>query len=172
MMRISFVILMFCLALGLRAQELPQPRPLSDTEQIRMIVQQIEQGVKQQDILQITDHFARTFQHGNQPMARFSLWDTLQSRFLQAEGRWQDSVFQAVTPASANLTSTWDYSLEIDTIRFVGNDQAVVHAGVHWEGSGQESLNHPFSGHARPEVILLQKFNDEWRVKNINKIFK
>ncbi|MFB0515332.1 MAG: hypothetical protein ACETWG_01860 [Candidatus Neomarinimicrobiota bacterium] len=49
----------------LRAQSIPPPRYLTDEEQTRIILQRIERGIEDQDILAITDGFARVCNIGD-----------------------------------------------------------------------------------------------------------
>lgn len=160
--------------ISLPAQELPPPRPLSDTAQIRLIIQQIEQGVKQQDVLQITDHFARTFQRGNSTMARHSLWDTLSAKFSQADRRQNDSTFQTITPRGLQgLTSTWDYGITIDTVRILNNENAIAKIRVTFLASKSDSLvRSEDSIRNRAQIIHFGKVENEWKINQVNSLFK
>jgi len=155
--------------ISLTAQELPPPRPLSDTAQIRLIIQQIEQGVKQQDILQITDHFARTFQRGNRTMARHSLWDTLSAKFSQANRRQSDSTFQAMTPRGLQgLTSTWDYNINLDTLRFLNDKNAIVKITFTTLGAQSESADILGGGLGNgSHKVHFHKTGNEWRINKL-----
>ncbi len=50
--------LLLALLAGLSAQAIPPPRYLTDEEQIRILLHRLREGIRQQDLLLITDGFA------------------------------------------------------------------------------------------------------------------
>lgn len=157
---------------SLLAQSYPPPKPLTDEEQIRSILHKIEQGIKQQNILKITDGIARVYQHGDSTSTRFLLMRRLTAIFNQAQNRWDDSLFQVVTPPGADLTSTWDFEMEIDTIRVLNDQIAQAKTWIYFSASEPDSTTDWQFGKKHRENIIFRKINGEWRVKKVDKLLK
>ncbi len=154
------------------AQSIPPPRYLTDEEQIRIILQRIEQGIKDQDILAITDGFARVYNIDGTPTARFLLWEQLRDAFDRTEARREDSLFQALTPPQADLTSTWDFELEIDTVQVLGGGQALAHTWIYLGAAQPDSTSEWRFGRKQRENIRFQKIDGEWRVVHLTRLFE
>lgn len=158
--------------INLQAQAFPPPKPLTDEEQIRIILQDIEQGIKEQNRLKIVDRFTRDFNHEDSTSSRHILWKRLRVVFETSQGRWQDSLFQTLTPPGAGLTGTWDFELEVDTLRILNDQTAQVKAWIYFGASPTDSSsNWPFGKKYR-ENIMFRKIDGEWRVKRVNKLLK
>ena len=163
------------LALGfanLQAQAFPPPKPLTDEEQIRIILQDIVQGIKQQNRLQIVNDFSGSFNHGDSTSSRHMLWKRLRLIFEASQARWQDSLFQTLTPPGAGLTGTWDFELEVDTLRILNDQTAQVKAWIYFGASPPDSSGSWPFGKKHRENIMFRKIDGEWRVKRVNKLLK
>ncbi len=157
---------------GLEAQSFPPPKPLTDEEQIRIILHNIEQGIKQQNRLKIVDSFSQNFNHGDSTSSRHILWRRLRMVFENSQERWQDSLFQTITPMESGQTGTWDFELEIDTLRILNDHIAQVKAWIYFGASPPDSTsNWPF-GKKHRENIMFRKIDGEWRVKKVEKLIR
>lgn len=154
------------------AQSIPPPKYLTDEEQIHILLHRIEQGIKDQDILAITDCFARVYNIGDTTTARFLLWERLQGTFRGAERRRDDSLFQKLTPAGTHLTSTWDFEMEIDTLRILDDRHALAKVRIFLGAAAPDSKSAWEFGKKETETIILEKINNEWRIKRVHELIR
>lgn len=164
------LILVIFFSYGLRAQSFPPPKPLTDEQQIRLILHKIEQGIKHQDILQISDGFARVYQSGDSTSARFLLWGKLRRIFEGSQQRWDDSLFQALTPMGGIATGTWDFEMEIDTLRILNDHTAQVKAWIYFGASLPDTGSEWKFGKKHRENIIFKRIDGQWRVKKVDKL--
>jgi len=157
---------------NLAGQSFPPPKPLSDEAQIRIILNNLEQGIKEQNILKITDGIARVYQHGDSTSARFLLWGRLRTIFDHSQNRWDDSLFLALTPPGANLTGTWDFEMEVDTIRVLNDQIARAETWIYFSASEPDSASAWRFGIKHRENIMFRKIDGEWRVKKVGKLIR
>ena len=169
---LSIICFLMIGSTGLQAQSFPPPKPLTDEEQIRIILHNIEQGIKQQNRLKIVDTFARDFNHGDSTSSRHILWRRLRVAFEASQERWQDSLFQTLTPAGTGLTGTWDFELEIDTLRILNDHIAQVRTWIYFGASPPDSTSNWQFGKKHRENIMFRKIDGKWRIKRVDKLLR
>lgn len=157
---------------GLQAQtakrQIPPPRYLTDQEQIHILLHRLREGIKRQDLLLITDGFAAELEIGDSTVTLAAAREQLRAAFAGAEARREDPRFKALTPPGANLTSTWDFGLEIDSVRFIDTHTAVAETRIYFSASEPDPASDWPLGKKERETIRFQKVGGEWRVKRIN----
>ncbi|NQT66369.1 MAG: hypothetical protein HQ569_02185 [Actinobacteria bacterium] len=154
------------------SRDFPLPKPLTDEEQIRVIINNIEQGIREQSVLKTTDGFARVFQIGDTTTARFLLWEKLRSIFENSQHRFDDSLFQLITP-TGDFTGTWDFEMEIDTIRILNPHIAIAKTWIYFGAAPADTTsNWHFGKKHRENFVFRKEENCEWRLKKVNKLMK
>jgi len=172
------VIIIFALLLAipfsfLSSRDFPKPKPLTDEEQIIVILNNIEQGIKEQNILKITDGFARVFQIGDATTARFLLWEQLRNIFEHSHQRFNDSLFQLITPPNGDFTGTWDFEMKIDTIKILNPHIAIAKTWIFFgTATPDTSSDWHFGRKHRENFIFKKEEGGEWRLKKVNKLMK
>ena len=172
------VIIIFTLLLTipfsfLSSRDFPKPKPLTDEEQIRVILNNIEQGIKEQNILKVTDGFSRVFQIGDTTTARFLLWERLRNIFENSQQRFDDSLFQLITPPNGNFTGTWDFEMEIDTIKILNPHVAIAKTWIYFGAAPADTTSGWHFGKKHRENFIFKKDeNGEWRLKKISGLLK
>lgn len=154
------------------AQSLPAPKPLSDEEQIRLLLIDLEQGIKCQNLLRLMRGFSESLEYGDSTVTRGDLKARFQSMFNMSNQRREDSLFQALTPVEGDLTGTWDFELEIDTLRFFNDHAAQVKAWVYFGASPPDTTSDWQFGKRHRENIMVSKIGEEWRMKKVDKLFE
>lgn len=165
-------ILILLVAPTIYGQNFPQPRPLTDEEEIQLLLINIEQGIKEQNILKITDGFDRVYEIGDTITARYLLWDRLQSSFRNSQNRLKDSLFQLITPKKANISYTWDFELEIDTIRVLNDNSAKAVTKMFFSAYVPDSSSGEHYRKKQKEIIMFNKVDGEWRIKKVDKLMR
>lgn len=167
------LLLLLAGPVGLSAQTIPPPRYLTDEEQIHILLHRLREGIKQQDLLLITDGFAAELEIGDSTTVTLTqVRDSLRAAFAGAEARREDPRFKALTPPGANLTSTWDFGLQIDSVRILDARTAVAETQVYFGAAEQDTTSDWQFGRKQRETIRFQKVGGEWRVQRIESILK
>ena len=157
-------------SLGAQAK-IPPPRYLTDEEQIRILLHRLREGIKCQDLLLITDGFASEIETDDSTFVTLAqAQESLQAAFANAEARREDPRFKALTPPGANLTSTWDFGMEIDTVRFLDARTAVAETRIYFGAAEPDTTAGWQFGRKRRETIRFQKISGEWRVNRVNNL--
>ena len=155
------------------SQNFPLPKPLAEEEQIRVILNNIEQGIKEQNILKITDGFSRVIQIGDTTTARFLLWEKLNDIFEHSQNRFNDSLFQFITPPDGEFTGTWDFEMEIDIIKVLNLNKALAKTWIYFGAAPADTTKDwHFGKKHRENLIFRKEDNGEWRMKKLNKLMK
>lgn len=162
--------LLWLLLTGLSAQTISPPRYLTDEEQIRILLHRLREGIKRQDLLLITDGFASEIEIGDSTVTLAAARDRLRTAFANAESRREDSRFKELTPPGADLTSTWDFGLQIDTVRFLDERTAVAETRIYFAAAEPDTSAGWQFGRKHRETIRFQKVGGEWRVRRINQL--
>ncbi|UCH64016.1 MAG: hypothetical protein JSU77_06185 [Fidelibacterota bacterium] len=162
---------------GLQAQsgtrQIPPPRYLTDEEAIRILLHNIREGIRRQDLLLIIDGFASEVEIGDSTTVTLAqVRDSLRTAFAGAEARREDPRFQALTPPGVELTSTWDFGLQIDSVRFLDDRTAVAETQVYFGAAEQDTTAGWQFGRKRRETIHFEKVSGEWRVKSIDELLR
>jgi hypothetical protein len=68
------------------------------------------------------------------------------------------------------LTGTWDFDLEIDTLRILNDHIAQVKAWIYFGASPPDSTSNWQFGKKHRENIMFRKVDGTWRIKRISKL--
>jgi hypothetical protein len=152
------------------AQSFPPPKPLTEEEQIRLVITDLEQSLRSRNMLRLLSCFADPLQYGengDSTADRHQLRGFFQQVFAQAENRWNDSLFQLLTPPGNNLSPTWDFHIDIDTVRILNAHTAQVKTRVYFAAAAPDSTGDWHFGRKHRENI-----DGEWRTKKVKKFLR
>ncbi len=117
-MRLIIVGLLLTGCYALQAQSFPPAKPLTDEVQIRLVLQKIEQGIKEQNVMKVSDGFANEVESNAKLLNRKTLANQFKTTFNNFQSRGNDSLFIKRKPPRTSLTTTWDFEMDIDDIKF------------------------------------------------------
>ncbi|MBA7573081.1 hypothetical protein ES708_14876 [subsurface metagenome] len=157
---------------GLQAQsKIPPPRFLTDEEAIRILLHRLAQGIRDQDSFLITDGCASEIAIDDSTTISKAQFEVkLKDAFVQAEDRRENPRFKELSPPKAGLTSTWDFGMEIDTVRILDEQTAVAETNIYFGVSEPDPKSDWPLGKKHREVIRFRKIGGEWRVKSVDKL--
>ena len=157
----------------LAAQDYPPAKPLTDEMQIRLNLQKIEQGIKEQNLIKITDGFANEVESNGKLLNRKALSEKFKTTFNSYKNRKDDPAFIKRKPPRASLTTTWDFEIDIDDIKFLNGSTALAKTWIYFVSAEPDTTNKKWKfGKKYRENIRFQKVYGEWRVKKIEKLSK
>ena len=150
------------------SRSIPPPRYLTDEEAIRILLHRMTQGIKQQDLLLMTDGLAtEVFINDSTTVTRGQYEAMLRTAFNRAEVRRKSARFQELTPPGANLTGTWDFTLEIDTVRILADGIAEAKGWAYFAAREPDPGSDWPLGVKQTVTIRFQKIGGEWRMKRV-----
>ncbi|MBC8344687.1 MAG: hypothetical protein ISR82_08525 [Candidatus Marinimicrobia bacterium] len=157
----------------LAAQDFPPAKPLTDEMQICLVLQKIEQGIKEQNLIKITDGFANEVESNGKSLNRKALTDKFKTTFNSYKNRKDEPEFIKRKPPRASLTTTWDFEMDIDEIKFINDSTALAKTWIYFTSDPLvKEDNKSKKNKKRRNNILFQKVKGEWRVKSGNRIFE
>lgn len=152
-------------------RSIPPPRYLTDEEAIRVLLHRLSQGIRQQDLLLMTDGLASVVSIDDTTTATKGQYGAmLRTAFDGAEARRETARFQRLTPPGANLTSTWDFGLEIDVVRILADGTAEAEAWVYFATAEPDPASDWPLGRKQKVTIRFQKIGGEWRMIRMHSI--
>ncbi|MCH7573545.1 MAG: hypothetical protein IIA59_00295 [Candidatus Marinimicrobia bacterium] len=147
------------------SRSIPPPRYLTDEESLRILLHRMTQGIKQQDLFLMTDGLASVVFIDDSTTATRGQYETmLRTAFDGAESRRKSARFQELTPPGANLTGTWDFTLEIDTVRILADGTAEANAWIYFATAEPDPSSEWPLGVKRKVTVRFQKVGGEWRI--------
>lgn len=154
--------IIYCLIISniLFSQPFPPPREITDEEQIYLIINDLEQGIKTQDLGQIMNCFAdpvlvadSTWMTGEQLETEF------QTIFNLTDERWSDSTFVELTPPGIT-SSTWDFEVEVDSVYYT-DVYAQIYLLVFYQTVVEEEETD------QNALIILQNIEEGWFISSL-----
>ena len=152
-------------------RQIPPPRYLTDEEAIRILLYNIREGIRQQDLLLITDGFAAELEIGDSTVTLAAAREQLRAAFAGAEARREDPRFKELTPPGPNLTGTWDFGMQIDSVRILDDRTAVAQTRIYFGVAEPDPESEWPLGRRQREAIRFEKIRGEWRVKGVNTLY-
>lgn len=168
--KISILYLIFTGLSHLSAQDFPPSKPLTDEMQIRLVLQKIEQGIKEQNLIKITDGFANEVESNGKSLNRKALSDEFKNTLNSYQTRKDDPTFSKRKPPKASLTTTWDFEMDIDEIKFLNDSTTLAKTLIYFTSDSLvKEDNKSKKNKKRRNNLMFRKEKGEWRVKNIEK---
>lgn len=148
------------------AQDFPPAKPLTDEMQIRLVLQKIEQGIREQNLVKITDGFANEVQSNGKTINRKALSNEFKNTFNNYQTRKDDPKFIKRKPPRVSLTTTWDFEMDIDAIKFINDSTALAKTWIYFAAAKPDTTDTKWQfGKKRGNNIMFRKVKEEWRVK-------
>ncbi len=169
-------VVIFCLFLlgfqKIEAQSIPPSKPLTDEVQIRLVLHKIEQGIKEQNVLKVTDGFAKEVESNGKTINRKTLSDEFKNTFNSYQTRKDDPSFIKLKPPRISLTTTWDFEMDIDEIKFLNDNTALAKTWIYFAAAEPDTTNKKWKfGKKRRNNFMFRKVKEEWRIRGLDSFF-